>query len=197
MAPHIARPAGAFLRYAPLCGACAGACLKHPFIWQGSSLLQLCFCTPPWRGAFLFRATGVNPWDNERTSVSAGEPRLVAPQRDERRGGSAIRLQVSESPRCALRIISPTTRIHRFPKIFGTHVAAKTLRSLAEEHKIKIQTRVSAFCARGHRCHFRFPRRLKRAVRAIDSTTIEWRLWSAMIAYLLLRLHAWLNAQNF
>lgn len=68
------------------------------------------------------RATGVNPWDNERASVSAGEPRLVAPQRDERRGGSAIRLQVSEPPRCALRIISPTTRIHRFPKFFGTHM---------------------------------------------------------------------------
>lgn len=38
------------------------------------------------------------------------------------------------------------------------------------------------------------PRRLKRAVRAIGSTTIEWQLWSAMIAYLLLRLHAWLCA---
>ncbi|MDO5451335.1 MAG: transposase [Akkermansia sp.] len=30
-----------------------------------------------------------------------------------------------------------------------------------------------AFCARGHRCYFRFPRKLKRVVRAIDSTTIE------------------------
>lgn len=155
-------------------------------------------------------------------------------------------------------------------KLVPPHVVAKTLRSLAEEHKIKIQTCVfsvwshivsliychvahclsingicdslglhcallnsirnataprrntlahanktrsseaikavyyaipahchtvhPAFCARGHRCHFRFPRRLKRAVRAIGSTTIEWQLWSAMIAYLLLRLHAWLCA---
>ena len=39
--------------------------------------MRTCFAPRVERGAFLNRATGVNPWDNERTSVSAGEPRLV------------------------------------------------------------------------------------------------------------------------
>ena len=53
MAPHIARPLGAFIRIAPLCGACAGVCLKHPFIWRGPLLLQSCE-----RGSVTLRMKG-------------------------------------------------------------------------------------------------------------------------------------------
>ena len=57
---------------------------------------------------------------NHHPNVSVPNPAL--------RGGWRLRSHVSEPPRFALRIIHPTTRIRRFPKIFETHVC-RTSRS--------------------------------------------------------------------
>ena len=120
---------------------------KPPFTWQGSALLQPCrrvsvtlrmqggdesaraarasFAPRRNGGCYQKFATGVNPWVPRGLTSPPGNPassRCSVAKADERRGGSAIPLHVSEPPRFALRIIHHTTRIHRFPKIFETHV---------------------------------------------------------------------------
>ena len=126
---------------------------KPSFTWQGSALLQPCrrvsvtlrmqggdesarearasFAPRRNGGCYQKFATGVNPWVPRGLTSPPGNPassRCSVAKADERRGGSAIPLHVAEPPRFALRIIHPTTRIRRFPKIFGTHVC-RTARS--------------------------------------------------------------------
>ncbi len=116
---------------------------KPPFTWQGSALLQPCrrvsvtlrmqggdesarearasFAPRRNGGCYQKFATGVNPWVPRGLTSLPGNPASSRHWRDVWRGGSAIPLLISIPPRCALRFIHPTTRIHSFPKIISPH----------------------------------------------------------------------------